>query len=64
VWSGRPAGGRSIVGNPLIVNDPAPGAVVNVEDYGKLYALAPPPVLAVAGRVQGSVAASGAEARH
>ena len=64
VWSGRPAGVPGIVGNPVIVNDPARGAVVYVEDYGKLYALAPPPVLAVAGRVQGSVAASGAEARH
>jgi hypothetical protein len=35
------------VGNPVIVNDPAKGAVVYVEDGGKLYALSVPPVAAV-----------------
>jgi hypothetical protein len=39
----------------VIVNDPARGAIVYVEDYGKLYALAPPPVLAVTGRREGNV---------
>jgi hypothetical protein len=53
LWHGRPAGITGIVGNPVIVNDPARGAVVYVEDYGKLYALTPPPVLAILGQRQG-----------
>jgi hypothetical protein len=53
LWHGRPAGISGIVGNPVIVNDPARGAVVYVEDYGKLYALTPPPVLAILGQRQG-----------
>jgi hypothetical protein len=64
LWQGRPAGVPGAVGNPVIVNDPARGAIVYVEDYGKLYALAPPPVLAIAGSRQGIVPASGAGARH
>jgi outer membrane protein assembly factor BamB len=61
VWHGRPAGVPGIVSNPVIVNDPARGAIIYVEDYGKLYALAPPPVLAIVGSARAApVRAAGA----
>lgn len=47
LWHGRVTGVPGNVGNPVIVNDPAKGAVVYVEDGGKLYALSVPPVPAV-----------------
>jgi hypothetical protein len=47
LWHGRVTGIPGNVGNPVIVNDPAKGAVVYVEDGGKLYALSVPPVAAV-----------------
>ncbi|MBA2684278.1 MAG: PQQ-binding-like beta-propeller repeat protein [Gemmatimonadaceae bacterium] len=48
-WHGRIAGISGTAGNPIIVNDPARGAIVYVEDYSKLYALTPPPALAIVG---------------
>ncbi|HEV7702688.1 MAG TPA: PQQ-binding-like beta-propeller repeat protein [Gemmatimonadaceae bacterium] len=56
LWHGRPAGIPGTVSNPVIVNDPARGAIVYVEDYAKLYALAPPPALAIVGNVRGPAA--------
>ena len=50
LWHGRVPGVTGTVTNPVIVNDPARGAIVYVEDYGKLYALVPPPVLGIVGR--------------
>lgn len=47
LWHGRPTGIPGYVSNPVIVNDPAKGAIVYVEDYGKLYALSVPPVPAI-----------------
>ena len=64
LWHGRPAGITGIVGNPVIVNDPARGAVVYVEDYGKLYALTPPPVLAILGKQQGIAPTLRTSIRH
>jgi len=52
LWHGRVAGIAGAAGNPVIVNDPARGAIVYVEDYSKLYALAPPPALAIVGSVR------------
>ena len=49
LWHGRISGIAGTVGNPVIVNDPARGAIVYVEDYTKLYALTPPAVLAILG---------------
>ena len=49
LWHGRVTGIPGNVGNPVIVNDPVKGAVVYVEDGGKLYALSVPPVPAVVG---------------
>jgi hypothetical protein len=63
LWNGRPAGIAGTIGNPVIVNDPARGAVVYVEDYTKLYALSPPPVLAIAGSVRAVVPTRRARAR-
>lgn len=40
VWHG-PVAGSSGLGNPIIVNDPATGAIVYVTDFAKLYALIP-----------------------
>jgi hypothetical protein len=51
------------VGNPVIVNDPARGAVLYVADYAKLYALASPPVLALVGSRRGIVSRMGAGVR-
>lgn len=45
LWHAKLTGITGTAGNPVIVNDPTRGAIVYVEDYGKLYALAPPPVL-------------------
>ncbi|MDQ2768658.1 MAG: PQQ-binding-like beta-propeller repeat protein [Gemmatimonadota bacterium] len=56
LWHGRIAGISGTASNPVIVNDPSRGAIVYVEDYGKLYALAPPPVLAILGNVRETVA--------
>ena len=50
LWHARVTGIPGNVGNPVIVNDPAKGAVVYVEDGGKLYALSVPPVPAVIAR--------------
>jgi outer membrane protein assembly factor BamB len=50
LWHARVTGIPGNVGNPVIVNDPAKGAVVYVEDYGKVYALSVPPVPAVIAR--------------
>lgn len=47
LWHGRPSGVPGNVSNPVIVNDPAKGAIVYVEDYNKLYALSVPAVPAV-----------------
>jgi hypothetical protein len=54
LWHGRIAGVTGTATNPVIVNDPVRGATVYVEDYGKLYALSPPPVLDIAGSVRAS----------
>jgi len=62
LWHGRVAGIPGFAANPVIVNDPSRGAIVYVEDYGKLYALAPPPVLAIVGSVRGT-APAGAKAK-
>ena len=56
LWHGRIAGITGTASNPVIMNDPTRGAIVYVEDYGKLYALAPPPVLAIVSRVRETVA--------
>jgi hypothetical protein len=56
LWHGRIAGITGTASNPVIVNDPSRGAIVYVEDTGKLYALAPPPVLAVVGSVRETIA--------
>lgn len=63
LWHGRPAGIPGVVANPVIVNDPSRGAIVYVEDFGKLYALAPPPVLAIVGSVRAMAPKSGVRAR-
>jgi hypothetical protein len=54
LWHGRIAGVTGTATNPVIVNDPVRGATVYVEDYGKLYALSPPPVLDIAGSFRAS----------
>jgi hypothetical protein len=58
VWHGRPSGIAGNVSNPVIVNDPAKGAVVYVEDYGKLYALSVPAVPAVLGNARAGLAST------
>lgn len=63
LWRGRPTGIPGAVSNPVIVNDPLRGAIVYVEDSGKLYALAPPPVLAIVGSVRATTSRIGARAR-
>lgn len=50
LWHARPAGIPGSVGNPVIVNDPATGAVVYVEDGARLYALTAAPAPAVVAR--------------
>ncbi|HMI56942.1 MAG TPA: PQQ-binding-like beta-propeller repeat protein [Gemmatimonadaceae bacterium] len=62
LWHGRIAGIAGTASNPVIVNDPIRGAIVYVEDYGKLYALAPPPVLAVVGSAR-ETSANGVRAK-
>jgi hypothetical protein len=63
LWHGRPTGIPGVVSNPVIVNDPGRGAIVYVEDSGRLYALAPPPVLAIVGSVRETARTKGARAR-
>jgi hypothetical protein len=63
LWNGKPAGVPGAVYNPIIVNDPARGAVVYVEDYGKLYALTPPPVLAIMGSARPALPKLGERSR-
>ena len=62
LWHGRVAGVAGTAANPVIVNDPARGAIVYVEDYTKLYALAPPPALAIVGGMR-AASTRGARAR-
>jgi hypothetical protein len=52
LWHARITGIAGTAGNPVIVNDPARGAIVYVEDYRSLYALTPPPALAIVGDVR------------
>jgi hypothetical protein len=63
VWHGRVAGVVGTAVNPVIVNDPARGAVVYVEDYSKLYALTPPAALEILGSVRATAVRSGATSR-
>ena len=63
LWGGKPAGIVGSVANPIIVNDPVRGAVVYVEDYQKLYALTPPPVLAITGTLRAPALRSGVRTR-
>ena len=63
LWHGRVAGIAGSAANPIIVNDPARGAIVYVEDYMKLYALTPPAALAIVGDARARVA-NGAVRTH